>query len=696
MIKIDTLEIQKNIEEKRQIFGQKFEAFLLRQARLFLKKADDFLGSKHFCAWSISIIFLLSIFLRSRIDIGCDSAFYLDIATKLSEGGKYYYDFFESNFPLPFIIHLIPTYIAKITGFSQIIVADYFVNILGLLSLLFSSRILTKSTLHKTHQNIIISSFALAFFLRVGNLEFGEFMTKTSFYLMLAFPYIAYSFARKMPLNNKQMIWRGLLAGFIPCLKPHYIILPLVIEISRFWHIKSFRFFFQLDKIVMALVGCSYLAFMITFTPEFFEYMVPMWSSFYSVYHLESFINNAASQISFKLIVLGVFLSFLRLKFSSEDRLLFCVAIASSIILIVEAMPEALDQDACFFGLVTAAIGKVFYDFVKSPNVCFNRNKIVLAFLAVAPFVEGSIAFIKSLVVFWWIVLPILMVMLRQKLRHDFPHNIPKISNMTVFAAFISFVLLLIIEIIYLQQNQIFTVIATFIFILFTVLYEKYYATFYSSFSSFFIFIQFFLVIYFLSYYISSISNSFVGSNIRKSPSAVTDAMIEYTKSHVQSENDKMTIITPYLIEKSPVMAYLNQENDSRVQDYVLFNAVIPQKLDRGEEYHVTFQYALHHLKKRISHEDMKLLFIRYSPDDYSVSLGCLIGMLEYYLRDAEFRDIFLNNYHYSGKIMDVITLEDRSRTQLIAQDKGRFASLTPSTFIKSHSYEIYSRKTDD
>ena len=48
MIKIDTLEIQKNIEEKRQIYGKKLENFLLLKSRSFLSKVDELLGSKNF------------------------------------------------------------------------------------------------------------------------------------------------------------------------------------------------------------------------------------------------------------------------------------------------------------------------------------------------------------------------------------------------------------------------------------------------------------------------------------------------------------------------------------------------------------------------------------------------------------------------------------------------------------------------
>ena len=284
----------------------------------------NFWENKNSSFVACALIFLISIFLRSRIDIGGDSAFQINLAAKISKEGRYYYDFFESNFPLSFWIYVIPYRISQFLNISPIVSSDIFINLLGILSLFFSARILKESTLRIDHQNLIISSFALGFFLRVHALPVNEFATKTSFCLLLAFPYISFSFARKNPLTTAELIWRGIFAGLIPCLKPHYIFLPLLIEIDRFRQKKSLRFFVELDKLLIVVIGLGYLLLMLKFTPEFFEFMVPMWSSIYGPYvKISDFWGRVIYHLSSKIIFFsGFFLVFLRKKFAHEDRIL--------------------------------------------------------------------------------------------------------------------------------------------------------------------------------------------------------------------------------------------------------------------------------------------------------------------------------------------------------------------------------------
>ena len=232
--------------------------------------AEDIFGSHFFLKLALAVIFLLSIFLRSRIDVGGDSAVNIDLAAKIARGGRYYYDFFESNFPLTLWITVIPYSLAKLFNISPLITADFFVNLLGIISLFCSARILAKSTLRPDHQNLLIISFALGFFLRIHALEANEFVTKVSFLLALFFPYLSYSFDRKTTLTKSDLIWRGACAGLLCCLKPHYVFLPLLIEIDRFWKKKSLKFFLELDKLVIVAVGLIYLFLMFKFTPEFF------------------------------------------------------------------------------------------------------------------------------------------------------------------------------------------------------------------------------------------------------------------------------------------------------------------------------------------------------------------------------------------------------------------------------------------
>jgi len=691
MIKIDTLEIQKNIEEKRQIYGKKLESFLLLKSQSFLSKVDELLGSKNFCLWSVSIIFLLSIFLRSRVDIGYDSGFYLEIAAKIAQGGRYYYDFFESNFPLSFFVHLVPYYIAQFTGFSQIIIADYFVNFLGIISIVSSSYILKKSDLSKTHQNLIISSFALGFFLRVETLAYNEFLTKTSFYLALAFPYISYSFARKIPLNNKDKIWRGILVGLIPCLKPHYIILPIAIELNRFWQNKSPKFFLELDKLVMLLVGCAYLVFMVKFTPEFFEYMVPMWSSVYQAYESDNFIYYLSYNIFEKIIILGIFLVFLKQKFSSQDKILFLVGLASGIILLLEGLISE-DQGACFFGLTTAVFIKFFYDFIKSQKNNLTTNDVFLiGGLLLLSFLDEDLETVRSLIFFWMIIIPIVSFCLFKKLQKDFPKFSKECSIISLLISLLTFIVVVYIALILAEQkSKIFNLMSVLIFFCFLFLNEKLYQKYYQKSSSFFIFIQSFLAASLLSFYIFTITDSYQGNASYKSPNFFSESLIEYSKAHLKEKDDQVLIFSYHILDRMPMVNFLGEgRSDEKIRTMFLFDKISQKK---SEEANFTINYMMNNLKNRMSDKNTKILFINNLT--YLMSKDrCTIQFLEYYFQDLEFRKIFLENYKYGGRIFAVKNLKEIPQIEFLSKEKDSFDNIKLSKQKPLYDFEIYTRR---
>ena len=163
------------------------------------KNITDFLSSRIFLISSCLIIFSLSILLRSLIDIGSDTGVYINVGKRIANGGKYYYDFFESNFPLSFYFYALEYQISQLLHINQIIFSEIAINSLAILSIFWSSKILKSSTIYenKAHYNLIIIGYFLGFFLRPNALQIGEFGTKSSLLLIALFPYISYSLERK-------------------------------------------------------------------------------------------------------------------------------------------------------------------------------------------------------------------------------------------------------------------------------------------------------------------------------------------------------------------------------------------------------------------------------------------------------------------------------------------------------------------
>lgn len=180
------LELQHKIEEKRLILGKKLENFLLKKISNFADFLNRLLSFKSLPAFTLSSIFLLSIFIRSTRDIGYNSGYLLHLIAENSGQG------------IAYQITKLPVWLAKFFDVSPIIIADFFVNLLGILSIYTSFIILKKSAISQNIKllNLLITSFAAAFFLRVFTLQFNDFVTGYSYFLAAFLPFYAYLFAK--------------------------------------------------------------------------------------------------------------------------------------------------------------------------------------------------------------------------------------------------------------------------------------------------------------------------------------------------------------------------------------------------------------------------------------------------------------------------------------------------------------------
>lgn len=631
-----------------------------------------------------TLIFLLSIFLRSRMDVGGDSALNVDLAAKIAHGGKYYYDFFESNFPLTLWITLIPYSLSQFFNISPLIAADIFVDLIGIASLFFSARILKKSTLRPDHQNLLIISFALSFFLRNYALEVNEFVTKGSFLIALFFPYLSYSFPRKIALTKMDLIWRGSCAGLLCCLKPHYIILPLLIEIERFRQKKSLKFFVELDKLVIGAVGLIYLFLMLKFTPEFFEFIIPMSSATYSVYADPDFfwsrtVYHLFSKVSF---LSGFFLVFARQQFTREDKILFLVFIAACLMIIVESL-GCVDQEATFFALTNFIFIKIFYDFIRSKNFDFSQNKLVLGFLLIFLILEpSSITLLMQTTFFYWVIIAIVMVNFYRDLRDKkIKISLSLPPKLILLILLLIFVTLFVFVVKYVVTNAILIFLITIIFLFILFYYEKIRKNYYSKFSSAFVFFQLALILILIASYLTSIASTYRGQHIFKTPNFLSDNIINYSKAHLTKESDQISIWSYFISESFPALTSLRKVNNYVGSTAgILYNNIGNRFFKHYEasktNLNSTLNYFLNDLKLQIRNLNMKIIFV----DSH---YPCKVGFLENYFDDAEFKKIFLENYHFAGRIF------------LSKKIKDNQENLDLSSYRTVYDFEIYVRNDE-
>lgn len=654
-----------------------------------ISKLSNF-GANNILAAACGVVILLSILLRSMLDIGGDTAFYISLGEKIFHGKKYYNDFFESNFPISFYIYAIEAKLAALSGISPIILSEIVINSLAILSIFFSARILQRHNFAKqAHYNIIILSFCISFFLRINAITLGEFGTKTSFLLLLFFPYLSYSFLEEKFLTKKDLIWRGSLMGLIPCFKPHYAILIIAIEVYKFWQVKSWRFFIKLDKLIALLFLALYLNFLIQITPEFLQFMVPMWSEFYLAYTKpDLFFTNTLRHFINKIGILSLIAPiFLYLKTSKEDKLLIATFIGASLLLTLENIGTT-DQEVIFYSLTTIVLFKFSYDFFTSKYFVFDENKFITCTFIILPFFDQNnfSRTIFNLINIWWILIPACFATIFFTANKS---NV-KLEKPKYFIHYIILTSLSIYALRCCKDTIILSInIISFLFFLF--IFEKFHKKIYNKFSKLLIILTLAILANFVFLYFSSIKNVLAKDERFILPNSSSEPLHHYIQSYAPKEDESFLVISNWISHAFPLMNYAKKHNylkfaialfyDDHKNRNTMFSNDNP---DRA----FVYNYLLDDLKKQILNKKIKLIIVNYTDDASGSKEINAISSLEYCMLDPEFRKIFFENFHFKNRILEYKKIEPAFKIKT----RNKFSNLEPANTKLLYDFEIYIR----
>ncbi|MBU6140793.1 MAG: hypothetical protein KGP29_04465 [Proteobacteria bacterium] len=639
-MQFNALELQKFIEEKRLIFGKKLEGFLLKKlanfsdffAKIFATKSTAFFGS--------IIIIATSILTQSSRDLGHDSATYPEIAQKILDGGKYFYDFIESNLPLNFVLTMIPVLLAKFFEFNVFATAEIFWNLLGILSIYFSSIILTRSDLarDRTIFNLLILSFTAGFFWRVFTLQFNEFGTKTTYLLAILFPYISYHLLEEKNLKKIDQILIGFLAALLFCLKPHYGIFAIVFECAKIIKKRNFLSVFCLRNYVSLVVLIGYVVALFYFFPDYIDGLSKLMATYYGNAHnlLFSMFNRDLFPI--------LLLIFLCKNFLAAEKILsqiFLPVIASALLILLELI-GGLDQRFIFYSTSLPFVVLVIFFLIKNQFINWRRDWWVLLLILFLPqFDPQKIFFVALSLPYFW---GIFAFLLWQKWRKFFMISWASKIYFTGFFFLIGAAL---------RTKEFFEI--SFIFssaILISLLswnqkmHEKFFAKKeLSRLSSSAIFL---VLSYWISLNLAAIFNlQFYEDSYKfKSPNHFTSEVIKSIK-HYSNKDESIISISSGIPGIYPMITYAGKKNELPFLQYaVLFNQINEDK-NSGSE------YVISRLKEELKSPKNKLVFVEiwHHIDDEK----CSIEFLEYYFRDAEFKKIFLENYVFLTRITNAL-----------------------------------------
>ncbi len=661
-----------------------------------------FLASKSFFVLSSALVLIFSIFVISSKDIGSDSGIYIDIGRKFAEGGKYYDQIFESNFPLNFYIYAFEYRISQVTKIHPVILSQICIYIFFFICLFCCLRIIKKTTIYddKIFVNLLFLIFFIGFFLRHPSIELNELGTKSTFFMLFFFPYLLYSLELKIDLSRKDLIYRGILMGLIPCFKPNYAIVVIGIELFKFFENKTWRFIFRLDHLVALLVGLAMLDWMIFFEKEYFQFMIPMWREFYGPYSdINIFIERIKRLYLIIIPCLGIcFLYLSRIKDLSYNLKINFIAFISALLMLTSEGLASIDQVSNLFLIIFIFCLFFFYNKTLISILNIAKNKFIffsLVIVSIADYSSIQTAIFGVYSVFWclWILVPVYAIYyLRQK----------KISS-SEFIKFIILYLLFCVTLYYLIIKHDLELIAIYCIIFnFTICY-LYETRINLKQSANFSLISFTMIISVPIMLFFNLTNSvlavFKKDSFTNSLFESSDKLYYYIKKYAPNKNDQILVFTnkSYIL-KFPNYNYLGKENKIKSSTHFFINYRLIKKTNINKESSYIFtpnefniffldKYFYDQMIDSLQSDEYKLIFLAGSLEGL-----CSMPFIEYLAMVKQYKKLLNDNFQYVDSI-NIIQYHDNYEQNQTFEINGKNYKLIDEKFINT-SIEIYARKT--
>lgn len=233
---------------------------------------------------AIGLLFWLSYLIQQHLlaeYFYWDTEWALAVAKKMYAGKKYYYDFFETNPPLIFVLYIPFVAFAQIVSVEPVFFVQIFFYALIAVFLCLNLVLLKK---------IFPDNRGMVYFVLLM-IAFGElfvpadaFTEREHLTVILFFPYLLILVQRCQADSKVNWPWAAFVGFFMAigvCLKPYFLIPLVFIEIYHASVRKKITVFFRLETWVIFIFGLFYLFGVYIYFPEFYLKILPLVNSFY-------------------------------------------------------------------------------------------------------------------------------------------------------------------------------------------------------------------------------------------------------------------------------------------------------------------------------------------------------------------------------------------------------------------------------
>lgn len=240
----------------------------------------------------LAFVLLAILYFLRPYGLNLNAAMYLQAAQLLLQGQKPYIDFIDLNPPLIFYINVVPALINKFIGSSaQIILIFKVCLLLAIFGSTWSVYWILKEAKTAVRSLIFPVTLSFLFFCMflIHNRVYGD---REHLFVIALLPYIFLRFMRYSENPQYSLPFStlvGLFLGITACLKPHFLLNVVVLELGLLWLLNKRRPLFSAELNAALIFTMLYVLHFFMLPQDiqtaFFKEIVPMVFNHYSSYY---------------------------------------------------------------------------------------------------------------------------------------------------------------------------------------------------------------------------------------------------------------------------------------------------------------------------------------------------------------------------------------------------------------------------
>jgi hypothetical protein len=377
---------------------------------------------KHTFICCLVIICCLTCFIQHQLFLSWDIGSLLNSTNKLLAGGNYVDDFFIPNTPMILYLYVPPLLLAKFSQINVLFIFPLYIFFLAALSYTVCYQLINKIFLPQDFVQRYLFAITLALvFLIVPIYEFGQ---RDHLLVLMTMPYLLATVCRleAKPLTKILAFAIGVFAGLGIAIKPHFLILPLLIESYYAFSQRNWLAWCKPEIVGIIAVLALYVSFVLITRQDYVAVIMPYLVKYYygsSWITWFGFLFNDALLYIYITVIFYVFLNKFN-KYKKLSAILFTALIAFICTFMTQGftyfyhMVPALSLailmiEQLFVNIFTqAGLTSKDYKIIAIPAMCLLLMQVYMVNLSFSMmfidpaqfFVVFTIAFINLILVF--------------------------------------------------------------------------------------------------------------------------------------------------------------------------------------------------------------------------------------------------------------------------------------------------------